>query len=770
MTTKAERTRAVTIGTLTAGVVASTVLLALEPGDGAERLLGLVAVAALVAFDVRADGRLARWAWFVPLLAMLDVADVFWNPTRGTALQGAVIGALTALMAVGLAVVYRANRIINFAQGDLGAVPAVFVLLLVAKDAPGGAPHWMTGLPYGVAFALGILAAVFVGFVVERTIINRFCRSPRLVLTVATIGLAQLLTAVTLFMPGWFGLDALQIPTLDPPFEQTVEVGGVNFDENWIMVMVTVPVVLVALALFLRYTRIGIAVRAVAERADRASTLGVPVGRVQSTVWVIVTVFAFITIFLRTGVANFPVGSALGTSVLIPALAAAVIGRMENFARIAGAAIGLGVVEQAIVIDTGRRVEVFPVLFLFIIAGLALNRRRRASRVADQAVSTWQAAPEMRPIPHGLRRLPEVRWPRIALFVAIGVFVVTLPLWMSNARLSIATATLIISVVAVSLVVLTGWAGHVSLGQLAFAGVGAAVAVYLTQEIELVFFWVLLVAGLVGALVAVAVGLPAVRAGGLTFAVTTIALTSPVAYWLLNPEFFDWVPRSRFDKDPQLFPGVVIDSPRSFYFLSLAVLASAVAAALLMRRNRTGRLLIALRDNPRGAEAYGVNAVRSTLVGFAFSGFFAAVAGALFVHNQHFVNQNFGFANPFSPEESIRVFAIVVIGGLGSVPGAIVGAVYVFFVQYELPYEWRFLATGIGLLLVLLILPGGLGAGLAEARDGLLRFVARRRNLVVPSLVADRRVEEVPGSADLAAAIADATERPEIEAVVEMQQ
>ena len=115
----------------------------------------------------------------------------------------------------------------------------------------------------------------------------------------------------------------------------------------------------------------------------------------------------------------------------------------------------------------------------------------------------------------------------------------------------------------------------------------------------------------------------------------------------------------------------------SFYFLTLGVLAGAIAAAYGIRRSRTGRVLIALRENPRAAEAFGINSLRTMLAGFAFSGFFAAIAGVLLVHHQHVVSQNI-INNPFSAEASLRVFAIVVIGGMASVPGAILGAVYVF--------------------------------------------------------------------------------------------
>ena len=749
------------------GLVASVALWVTEYGYRTEQLLCLVAAVGLVVFDRTAENRLRILTFAVPALVLIDVSDVFFSPTLGVVVQGALIGSLTALFAVGIALVYRANRIVNFAQGDLGAVPAIFAILLIAKDAPGGAPDWMTGLPYPVALVIGLISAVFLGFVVERTIINRFSRAPRLVLTVATIGVAQLLTALALFMPSWFGFKAVGRPVLNPPFDIKVQIGGVFFDDNDLMVFILVPLILLALALFLQYTRVGIAIRAAAERSDRAATLGVPVGRIQTTVWVITTVLAFVTVFLRAGVSSFPIGSALGVTMLVRALAAAVLGQMDNFPRIAAAAVGIGIIEQAILFHTGRDLYTFPVLFIIIVLGLLLNRKRSSSRVDDQAVSSWQAAREVRPIPTELRNLTIVRAFNIALYGSIAVFVLSLPFWLSNSKLLIATATGIIAIIAVSLVMLTGWAGHVSLGQMAFAAIGGAVGAWVTQNTGWDLGFAMLAAGAVGALVAVAVGIPAARAGGLTLAVTTLALAPAVLFWLLNPEFFDWVPRGRFNSDPTLFGTIEIKSQMSFYFLTLSVLALAIAIAYGIRRSRTGRVLIALRENPRAAEAYGINALRTMLAGFAISGFLAAVAGVLFVHHQHMISQD-TMNNPFSAESSLRVFAIVVIGGMASVPGAILGAVYVYALQYYMLPEWRFLATGVGLLGILLILPGGLGAGLAEARDAGLRWIARRRNIIVPSLLADRRDDTLEMTPSMAAAVADAIEAPEVEEVLEM--
>ena len=223
--------------------------------------------------------------------------------------------------------------------------------------------------------------------------------------------------------------------------------------------------------------------------------------------------------------------------------------------------------------DTGRDLYVFPVLFVIVVVGLLLEPRGTGSRVDDQAVSSWQAAREVRPIPTELRSIPAVRWAAALPLALVLLFVLTLPLWLSDSKLLIATVTGIISIVAVSLVLLTGWAGHVSLGQMAFAAVGGALGAWVTQSAGWDLGFAMLAAGLAGGVLAAVVGIPAARAGGLTLAVTTLALAPAVLFWLLNPEFFDWVPRGRFDSDPTLFGTIEIKSQMSFYFLTLGVLA-----------------------------------------------------------------------------------------------------------------------------------------------------------------------------------------------------
>jgi branched-chain amino acid transport system permease protein len=675
-------------------------------------------------------------AYVVPIGLLIFVVRVEPFPApNGVILDGALGGGRIALIALGIALIYRANRIVNFAQGDLGQVPATLGALLVIT----------LGVNYFVALTTGLVAAIVLGVVVETLIIRRFFRAPRLILTVATIGLSQVLIGAGLFLAEAFGQD-FQTNRLDPPFSVKFQVGSTIFDGNDVIAMITIPIAFVALAAWMRLSNVGVAVRGSAERADRASTLGIPVRRLHTIVWTVAAVLAFLGMWLRAGAVGLPIGTVLGPTFLLQALAAVVIGRMERFGVIAAAAIGLGIVDKAITFQPGNNPAFNDaILFLIILSALFVTRRPGRGRVGAEQVSTWQAAREVRPIPRELRGLPEVRLTRWALLAAVAAFVVTLPLWLDESRINLATVIVIFGMIGVSLVVLTGWAGQVSLGQMGFAGVGAAVGGGLTYHYNADLSLGLLAGGAAGAVAAIVVGYPALRRRGLTLAVSTLAFALFVSSYLLNQSLWvDYLPGFRIDRLP-VFGVFDIETETRFYFLSLIVLALLLVVVRGVRHSRTGRVLIAIRENDSAARSYGIHATRTNLACFALAGFIAAVAGVLFVHQQ--TGLQVGAGNLYLPQESLRVFSMVVIGGLGSVPGVLLGAAYVWGTQYFLPGQWQFLATGAGLLLILMILPGGLGAVLYDIRDWLLRQVAERRKILVPSLVADRaergRAEEL---------------------------
>lgn len=668
---------------------------------------------------------------FGPALVIVVGTMVFFgvNPIAepGVYVIGLVFGALSALTALGMALIYRSNRILNFAQGELGLAPSVAALGLVTFGA----------LPYAFALLIGLGAAVLLGVVVEFAIIRRFARSPRLILTVATIGLSQLLTVASLLIPGLWGRDPTS-QRIEAPFDIRFEVAPITFTGNHVIALVVAPLVILGVAIFLRSTSVGIAVRASAERSDRANMLGVPVKRLQTLVWGLAALLSFTGVFLKAGVVGLPFASneGFGTTsftALLAALAALTLGRFTNLPAVAVSAMALGVLEQSVVWRFGSRPEaIYPVLAVVILVGLAL-RKTGQSRTAHDTADSWQAGDAVRPIPLELRRVPEValvKWGGLALLAFVAFRLPTFG-FMGSGNLVKASAVVLFGIVGVSIIMLTGWAGQVTLGQMAVVGVGAVTGALATSRWGLDLTVAVPVAGLAGAAVAVIVGLPALRLRGMFLAVTTLAFAITASNFLLNPSFFSWVPRERIERPP-LLGRIDLDPHANMYYLCLAALVAVLLAVRGLRHSRTGRVMFALRENERAAQAFGISLARAKLSAFALSGFFAAVAGALLVHlTQRFTATEYGAGASFA------VFTSTVVGGLGSVTGGLVGALFSRGGTWFLQGNWQLLPSAIGVLFVLLLLPSGLGGALFKVRDRWLRSVARRNGIVLPSLVAD---------------------------------
>jgi branched-chain amino acid transport system permease protein len=680
----------------------------------------------------------ARWREplrrFGPAAAVLAFQLVLFPLPAGVFIRGVTVGLLSALAALGLALVYRANRIVNFAQTDLGSVPTTLGVYLIA----------FAGFSYWLALGLSFLAAIVVGALVELVVVRRFFRAPRLILTVATIGLATLLGVAALWLPHFWTDRASAMP-LDLPIDIHWSVDPLVLGPDELAALLIAPLVMVALAIFLRRTDVGVAIRASAERADRAALLGIPVQRLQTVVWVVATLLAFSGAWLRAGVIGLPIGGSASTfGFLLRILAALVIGRMVDLPAVAAAAIALGILETGIAWNADSPSLTDPIVAGVICVALLLQRKG-ITRTSLESVSTWQVAEEVRAIPKKLARLPEVRavrWGGGALAV-LGVL--WLPIALAQpSDIRLASSVLIFGLIGMSLLVLTGWAGQISLGQMAFVAIGAAVGTVATAEWGLDLSLALLVAGVVGALAAIVVGIPALRLPGLMLAVTTFAFALAVYSYFLNREFFDWVPVDvRPEREP-LFGRIDYSSEQGMYYVILAVLALTIVAVGGIRASRFGRALVALRENEAGAQAFALHPLRLRVAAFALSGFIAAMAGALYAH----LNQAFD-ADTYGPFGGFLVFTMVVIGGLGSSLGVLLGAVFL-----EVPYRfagdlpgdqglWRLLSNSLGVLLVLMILPGGLGGAVYRVRDAALRWVARRRGLVVPSF-AEGPVEDEP--------------------------
>jgi branched-chain amino acid transport system permease protein len=654
-----------------------------------------------------------------PAVVILLAQQVLFPAPAPIVIQGLIVGGLTALVALGMALTYRSNRILNFAQADLGFAPTVVTFLLLTES----------GVPYPLAVLAGLLIAVALGATTERVVIRRFAKSPRLLVTIATIGLSQVLAALALLVPRLWDT-TLVAGRIDPPFDLTRQVGTLTFNANDLLALVVTPVAVALVALFLRGSDAGVAIRASADSAERASLLGVPVARLQTLVWSLTAALAFAAVFLRSGILELPSGTALGFGVLFRALVALLLGRMTDLVGVTSAAVALGALELGVEWNHGFEV-IDPVLGVVVVLALVL-RRREAASLARADVAAWHAGESIRPVPEALRRLPVVRVAQWLGFAALAVVAVGLPAVLPNDQVFKASAVLIYSLLGVSLVLLSGWAGTVSLGQVAFFAIGAAVTGAVVVEWDADLFVALVVASVVGAAAAALVGIPTLRLRGLYLAVTTFALALATTSYLLNDDFFGWVPSGRIERAPFL-GGLEVESENAVYYMALAFLVVVMAGMLGVRRSRFGRALMALRDNERAAQAYGIEAARTHLAAFALSGAIAALAGGLFVHHE----RAFDGAS-YSPIENLAVFTMVVVGGMSSLAGAVLGALFLLGGRWFLDSAWQqVLTSGIGVLLILLLAPSGLAGLAARARDAALRALARSRGLHVPGYSAN---------------------------------
>jgi branched-chain amino acid transport system permease protein len=667
-------------------------------------------------------GVLAVGAWY-----LLDNLTPRGLPL-GIVLLGLVFGSMFAVLAVALVLVYRTNRVINFAQSEMGGIGAVVAIQLV----------FVFGWNYFLAIGIGLLASILVGGIVYMAVIRRFRNSSRLILAVVTIALSQVLLGLSFLVGQLFPEFDLERHAFEVPIDLSFTVFPVIFNADHLVAMGAALVVMLLFVWLFRYTRYGVAVRSAADNQERASLLGVPIVYLHLGVWAMAAMLASLVIMLRVPIVGFGslgVITTGGNALLLRTFAAAVIGRMENIPRTVAAALVLGIF-QSLASWTWGNTDVVDALLVAVILVALLVQRDFFSRALETGISAFRAIRDVRPVPAELRGLPEIRYGFGGLKVALVVGAVLLPLFLSSAQAQAVGLLYIYSIIAISLVVLTGWAGHISLGQFAFVGFGAATTAVLYGRHGADFFAAAAAGVIVAALVALVVGLPALRIRGPFLAVTTLAFAVTTSSFFLSSTYFPWFIQDSIRR-PDLWGRIPLSEEWQMYYLTLASLLLVVLLVRNLRNGRIGRGLIAVRDNEMAAETVTFDLTRWKLQAFVLSGALCGFAGALYAIHQRGV-----FTGSFDSAVSVRLFLMVVIGGLGSIGGAIMGATYIRGAEFFLPSPWDTLIPGIGVLFLLMFMPEGLGGALYDIRDRILRWVSRRRGILVPSLVADKRVED----------------------------
>jgi ABC-type branched-subunit amino acid transport system ATPase component/ABC-type branched-subunit amino acid transport system permease subunit len=621
------------------------------------------------------------------------------------AVQGALLGTSTGLLAVGLVLTYRTTRIINFSYGAMGGLAAgIAVGVYVGRD-----------VPWGLAVPLGVVLGVAIGALIERLIIRRFAQAPRLVLTVATIGLAQLLGGAAVFIPSWFGLTPIQPSFSTPLSDIELRTRQVLFDGNDLVLLAVVPVVLLALGWFLLRTEAGTAVRGMAENMDRARLLGIPVNQLSLLLWSIAGGLSALTVLLRAPNSGIPFDVAAGPVILLPALAAAVVARMTSLTLAFAAGVGLGVLDQLVQWNFPDQRELTYVVFLGVIVVALLLQRRPSGRTPVADESSWTLVGVAHELPRKLAELPDVRIAKAALALLLAAFLLLIPLAGSTAQINYATVTLILGLAALSLVVLTGWGGVVSLGQFALVGVGGITAANLIADRNTDFLLTLGASAVAGGAVAFVIGLPALRVVGQYLAVTTLAFAVVMEQYIAKPAIHPELLPGRFER-PELWGVVDLGDERWLYLFALGLVALTAVAIANLRRARAGRAIAAARDNERGVAVVGVNVMETRLAGFVFAGMFAGLAGALYAVTLRSVGEQ-----SYPTATSLLLFSMALIGGASSIGGTLAGVALVRWLGYLLPrYQ---------VLLILMIVPSGLSEAFERLRERYAKWCARRRGI-----------------------------------------
>jgi ABC-type branched-subunit amino acid transport system ATPase component/ABC-type branched-subunit amino acid transport system permease subunit len=653
--------------------------------------------------------------------------------------DGIVQGLAISVIAVGVVLVYRATRIINFAVGNMGVVGAAVLSLLVVQY------H----VPFWVGFAIALLVGLAFGAVVDLAIIRRLRKSPRVVVLVATIGVSQLAAAIAIKIPAPAEL-TLHFPSA---INGMWTVAGVNVRGSDVSVLIIATVTLVALTWFLDRTTIGRTVQACASNPRLARLSSISPKMVSTMVWALAAALSTLSIVLIAGQSGAAGDlTTLGPQTLSLALVAAVIGGMTSFSRTIVASIVIGLAQSILnfnFIDNPGLINLL--LLITVVIAVLFNRER-----TDES-EVFAFTPRARPIPVRLR---SYRWARnvnkSGVFL-LAVIAVVLPLIFTQpSTQQTFTEVLAFAICATSLTVLTGWLGQLSLGQMAFAGLGALFAARLVEGG--VPFWFAIVATTAGsAVVATVLGLSSLRVKGLYLAVVTFVFALAAQQYFFSLHILSGASPdgSNLPFAPGKLFSLSFPGQRTYYYVVLIILGLVLLVTSRFRDSGVGRSIMAVRDNENAAAAYRVRPAWEKIRAFAIAGALAGMGGALLSG----AYSNVAFSGPgsfFVVDASLSLVAMVVIGGMGSVTAAVIGALWVIGIPALAPNNQvlGLLTSSIGLLAVLLYFPRGLMQVAYDARDAFLSWADKRYGkepapaaaapATTPALVPEDREGDIP--------------------------
>jgi branched-chain amino acid transport system permease protein len=589
--------------------------------------------------------------------------------------SGLVLGSIYAISALGLVLTYTSSRVFNFAHGAIAFAMAVVHYWLVQRE---GWNLWVSA-----AFVVFVVAPL-VGLFLWAALFRRLTHTSPTVRLVSTIGLWVALPAVTYILFPWAKQEIFDPPGLVHRPLGIHHWAGITLNDDQAVVLIAAAVIAIATTLMLRFTPLGLAIRSTVDHPRNAAIAGVNTDGSTAVSWVIGTMLAAVA-----GILLAPIQHGLNvyffTLLLVASFAAAVVGKIRSLPLTFAGAMLIGLVEGlwpkvytdhvqdgplGDFLSKGVQASIpFVIMIIFLLAYKDL--RREAFSVDPRGAQS--AHGEAPPLP------PTHGWRRAAGPLALGLFALTVPLWLSDIWVVPVTQGLALAVIFLSYTMVTGEGGLISLCQISLAGVGGFAAAMLATNQG----WPVWLAILAGAVIAVPCGLlvalPSLRIGDLYLALLTLGAALLAQNFVFSKDNFD-----NFGAGvelPRPFGlGIIDTNDRAWmYFICLAVFAVLALLVVNLKRATTGLVFASIRSSEPAALTTGISTVRAKLVVFAASAFIAGFGGALW-------SSTIGRANvlSFSVLVGIVWMAIVVTWGVRSVMGALMAGLIYSLIQQRL--------------------------------------------------------------------------------------
>jgi branched-chain amino acid transport system permease protein len=594
--------------------------------------------------------------------------------------NGLVIGNIYALIAVGLALIFGAANLINFAHGSVFMAGAFSGWFFLTK----------LHLPLAVALILASGVAAILGIAIEWVGVSPFRKKARIAPLLATLGIGMILDQAAQII---FGPFTQSFPTTFPI--QRLNVAGVSI--GWIDILIAAVAFISTglLFIFLKFTKAGQAIRASAQDAEAAAQMGIRVNTISRVTFAVASALGGLGGVL-IGIYYNNISPTMGFQAGLKGFTACILGGLGNIPGAVAGGIVLGVIESW---GVGLLGSTYRNLFAFSLLILALMIRPNGifnrSRLPAQEPLTGTFIPNTRPV----RIHP-------ALIGSGFVAAVVLPLVLPNPYLlQILTNVWTYGILAVSLTLVAGTVGITSLGHAGLLALGAYTSAIVTMKLGMTFGAGVLSAGLMTALIGTLLILPSFKLKGDYIAIATLGVGEIINQVILNWDSLTGGPSGISNIAPPALFGIQLVKPAAFYWLSLGFLT--IGALLIAKLSNTvvGRVLRAIRDDETAARSFGIRPAKYKALAYAISGFVAGCGGALTAHMYSYINNE-----TFNSSLSIMGLTSVILGGMGNVAGAITGTSVLVVVPELLRgfTQWRGLFYGIILLIMLRFKPQGI--------------------------------------------------------------